>query len=41
MLEDPNRLDALRASLGLQPIADYLRQVAKMHGQPAKRGWFH
>lgn len=40
-LEDPDRLDQLRASVGLQPIADYLRQIARMYNPPAKHGWFH
>jgi hypothetical protein len=40
-LEEPERLDALRASVGLQPIADYLRSVARMYDKPAARGWFH
>lgn len=40
-LEDPEQLDTLRAGVGLQPIADYLREVAKMYNQPSRRGWFH
>lgn len=40
-LENPDKLDALRASVGLPPIADYLTSVAKMYDKPAARGWFH
>ena len=40
-LEDPEHLDALRAGVGLQPIADYLTSIAKLYDKPAARGWFH
>lgn len=38
-LEEPDRLDALRAAGGLHPVADYLDAVARMCDKP--RGWFH
>ncbi len=39
-LEDADQLDVLRASVGLQPIAEYLHEISKIYDQPAKHGWF-
>jgi len=40
-LQEPERLDALRAEMGMPPIAEYLQMIVQMYDKPkASRGWF-